>query len=270
MTTPWRAGACLITVALLTACGGDDEPATNAPASKTDAAQGGAPTSPAPSSKKTYDPATAGSISGVVRFTGDVPEPKFQAMLGEPWCAQQWPDGGFHLDTLLVHEGRVQNAFVWIESGLDGYEFDPPTEPVTLNQHNCLYEPRVLGVQTGQPLWAHSEDHVLHNVHVKPKRNKESNQSLPYPDKKGYREFEFKRPEVMVEVVCDVHAWMKGWIGVVEHPFFAVTGEDGSFTLDGVPPGEYTVGVWHETLGQRESKVTVGAKQGTTVLDVSF
>ena len=271
MTTSWRGPACVIAAGLLFGCGGDDEAApskTSTPKAETPSSSSSP--SESASSKKVYDLAQAGSISGVVHYAGDVPEPKFQKMVGEVWCTEQWPDGGFFLDNLVVNDGLVKDAFVWIKSGLEAFDFETPSEPVKLHQLNCLYQPRVVGVMTGQPLWATSDDHVMHNIHTKPKRNKESNKSLPYPDKQGYRDFEFKRPEIMIEVVCDVHAWMKGWIGVVEHPFYAVTGVDGAFTLQGVPPGDYVLGVWSEKLGEKELSVKVGEKAAVTGQDVTY
>jgi hypothetical protein len=115
-----------------------------------------------------------------------------------------------------------------------------------------------MGIQVGQPLEIVNSDETLHNIHAMPKKNKEFNIGQPVKGLKTQRTFDTE--EVMVPFKCDVHKWMNSYAGVVSHPFFAVTGADGSFTIDGVPPGSYVVEVWHEQLGTKELNVTVAEK----------
>ena len=132
-----------------------------------------------------------------------------------------------------------------------------------LNQHGCLYAPHVIGVVAGQTLSIHNADDVSHNIHPMPKNNREwSSQQTPGAPDIQHR---FPHPEVMIAVKCNVHSWMRAYIGVLDHPFFAVTGGDGEFTFDGVPPGDYTVAVWHETLGQLTERVHLDSSGKATV-----
>ena len=107
----------------------------------------------------------------------------------------------------------------------------------------------------------------MHNIHTKP--SKSSEQNFGMPPGSPPRKLKLKRPEVMVEIVCDVHAWMQGWVAVVDHPFFATTGADGAFSLEGLPAGDYTLGFWHEKLGEQELSVTVEV-DGTASGDIAY
>ena len=129
-----------------------------------------------------------------------------------------------------------------------------------IDQTGCLYVPHVLGIQAGQTLQIRNSDETLHNIHAMPKNNKEFN--IGQPVKGLTTERVFDKPEVMVPFKCDVHKWMNSYAGVVDHPFFAVTGPDGSFSLEGVPAGDYVVEAWHERLGTKEMNVTVIAEGG--------
>jgi plastocyanin len=134
-----------------------------------------------------------------------------------------------------------------------------PSTAVVLDQKGCRYVPHVLGVQVGQPVEVLNSDPTLHNVHAVPMSNSEFNTGQPLQGMK--RAHTFTAREVMVPFKCDVHPWMHAYIGVLDHPFFAVSGADGSFQLTGLPPGTYTIEAWHETLGARTQTVTIGAKE---------
>jgi plastocyanin len=163
-----------------------------------------------------------------------------------------------HQDQVLVEGGKLANAFVYIAEGLADYSFDPPAGEVVIDQVGCIYRPLVVGVRVGQQLTFVNSDPVLHNVHTMPQENRGSNLSMPTRGMRLSRKF--NEPEVMIRTKCDVHPWMRAFIGVVGHPFFAVTGPDGAFRFDGVPPGDYVVQLWHETLGVQTQKVTVPDK----------
>jgi hypothetical protein len=138
---------------------------------------------------------------------------------------------------------------------------------VVVDQRACNYEPHVLGVRVGQQVTFVNSDPLLHNVHALAAKNEGFNDSLPTAGARLVKRF--TRPEVMVRMRCDVHPWMFAYVAVVPHPFFAVTGAGGEFALEGVPPGEYVVEAWHETLGTRTQKVAVAPK-GEARADFSF
>jgi len=218
---------------------------------------------PAPPGR-TIDAATVGSIAGKVTFTGTPPVAERLRLASDPACVQG--DGPNPLsDAVLVGDGgALRNVFVHLKSGLDaGYTFAMPSDPVVLDQQGCRYAPRVLGIRIGQALEIVNSDPTFHNVHALPKVNQEFNEGQQVKGQRSRRIF--TAPEVMVRFKCDVHGWMAAWVGVVNHPFFAVTGADGSFTLAGVPPGTYTVEAWHERFGTRTADVTVGDRQAATM-----
>lgn len=219
---------------------------------------------PAAAAGKKVDAATAGSITGQVKFDGTVPAADIIRMGGDKKCV---PDAGPNpqSDALLVSADKgVQNAFVWVKDGLDpAYTFDAPTTPATLDQKGCLYTPRVLGVRVGQAIEIVNSDPTMHNVHALPMANREFNHGQP---KQNTRLSEvFTTPEVMVRFKCDVHSWMAAWVGVVPHPYFAVTDDKGEFKLPGLPPGSYTLEAWHEKLGKQTAQVSIAPNQAQPV-----
>jgi len=140
-----------------------------------------------------------------------------------------------------------------------------PATPAVLDQKGCVYAPHVLGLQVGQTLEIRNSDSTLHNMHAIPENNREFNKAL---NLQGLNHTHtFSTAEVMIPFKCDVHRWMRSYVGVLAHPFFAVTGADGAFQLTGLPPGTYTVEAWHEKLGRQTQSVTIGATQAG---DVAF
>lgn len=172
--------------------------------------------------------------------------------------------GPAYSDELLVKEGAVQNSFVYIKSGLESHSFTPPTEPVLMDNKACIYVPRVMGAQVNQPVILQNSDATLHNVHSYGKANKSFNLGLPFQGMKQTKKF--TAPEVMVTMKCDVHPWMLGYIGVLEHPYFAVTSEDGTFELKNLPPGEYVVEAWHEKLGVQSQTVRIEPREAKEIV----
>lgn len=158
-------------------------------------------------------------------------------------------------------DGALAGAVVYIKRGLEGRKFPPPADAVVLDQKGCQFAPRVVALRAGQTLTVRNSDPVSHNIHPMPKNNRDWNQQQPPGAADLQRRFGFA--EVMIPVKCNVHAWMRAWIGVFDHPFFAVTTTDGRFAWNGIPPGEYEVAVWHETLGEKAQKITLapGARE---------
>jgi plastocyanin len=217
------------------------------------------PAAPAASAGKKVDPATAGAITGQVKFEGTLPPADLIRMNADRKCVQG--DANPQGSSLVVSDDKsVANAFVYVKDGLDpAYTFDVPATPAELDQKGCLYSPRVLGVRVGQAIEIVNSDPTLHNVHALPMNNREFNHGQPKQFSKLSEVF--TTPEVMVRFKCDVHSWMSAWVGVVDHPFFAVTDAAGAFKLPGLPPGSYTVEVWHEKLGRKTTQVTIGPSQ---------
>ena len=242
--------ASIVMVALLGACGGGGEEASPAPV----AAAAAAP----------LDPATTGTLEGTITLDGEAPEMTVIQMAADPNCARLHASDVTNEFVIVGEGGTLANAFVYIKSGLQG-DFPPPSEPVMLDQNGCLYTPHVIGIQTGQTLTVRNSDETLHNIHAMPKNNKEFNIGQPVQGLETQKVFD--NVEVMVPFKCDVHKWMNSYAGVVDHPYFAVTGADGSFSIPDVPPGDYVVEVWHERLGTQEMNVTVGEKE---TADASF
>ncbi len=209
------------------------------------------------------------SVKGVVRFTGKKPPKQRKITLtSDPVCESLHDGKDFRSESVLVNkDGTLRNVFVWVSKGLDGESFPMPKEPAVLDQVGCRYTPHVQGIRTGQGLTVRNSDATTHNVHTLPKLS----QSLNFAQsKKGSeRTIKFSRREVMVLVKCDIHPWMSAYIGVVDHPFFAVTGDGGTFEFKGLPPGTYTISAWHEKYGTQKQEITV-TESGATEMKFGF
>jgi hypothetical protein len=227
-----------LALCLFVACG-RDESACNAPRTVTP-----------------LDPAATGTLTGTVTFAGPPPPMKPVAIGGDPQCAVQHHEPVLAGDA-LVHDGLVENAFVYVKDGLGTRTFAVPETPVTVDQVGCLYKPHVTGAQTCQPIEFVNGDPTLHNVHGTPARSAPWNFGMAMQGSR--RRLRIESPEVMIPVTCDVHPWMRAYLGVLPHPFFAVTGADGRFSFRGVPAGEYVIAAWHERFGTREARVVLGA-----------
>lgn len=209
-------------------------------------------------------PGTVSRVKGVVRVEGTLPKAKIISMASDPSCAKQHASPVMTQDVVADAKGDLKNVVVFVSEGLNGKTFNAPTQPVTINQSGCLYEPHVLAMQANQPLHVVNEDPTSHNIHPMPANNREWNKAEP----PGTTIDEaFAREEVAIPVKCNVHPWMRGYVAVFKHPFFAVTSKDGSFDLSNLPPGTYTLKAWHEKFGTATQTVTVGANE---TKEVSF
>jgi len=194
-----------------------------------------------------------GTISGTVKFKGTAPAPK-KLDVGKD---KEVCDKSAKLDpTLMVKDGNVANAVVTITDIKKGKKIE--VKKVTLDQGGCEYHPHVVAFTAGSTVEIVNPDGILHNIHSYSKVNSPFNQAQP--KFKKTLEVKIEKPEA-VEVKCDVHGWMHGWLVATENPYFAVTDGSGSFKLTDVPAGSYTVEVWHEKLGKSTTKVTVKAKE---------
>lgn len=208
------------------------------------------------------DVVNGATISGKVLFTGTPPEMPFIDMSSNPTCARQ--HGQRRAEVVVVNPNHtLRNTFVWIAEGLPAARWPAPTAVAHLDQRGCTYQPHVQGVMTGQTLEISNSDPVNHNVHAESRVNAAWNESEPPRAETRLKRFEDQ--EVLIPVSCSVHPWMRSYVGVVAHPFFAVTGDDGSFTLQGVPPGTYKLEAVHERFGRKQIAVTVTPKQSAVV-----
>ena len=237
----------ILAVVTAAACGGGGE---------SESAAVGEPAAPA------FDPSTAGNISGMVMVDGELPAPEELMMNSDPNCAMatNTMSGAY-----VGSDGHLGNVFVYVREGLGDQTFPVSSDVVNLNQEGCRYTPHVMGIQVGQTLNIINSDATLHNIHATPAMNDEFNMGQPIQGMQFERTFD--AAEVMVPFRCDVHSWMNAYIGVLEHPFFAVTAEDGMFDLSTLPPGDYVIEAWHEELGTQTQNVTVAT--GETA-EVSF
>ena len=240
------------------------------------AACGGGEPAPEPTSQEqpasaesAVDSASAATISGTVTFEGTPPPNAAIRMNADPYCltANKTPQTQ---ETFMVKDGKLGNVFVYVQDGLGSRTFPTPTTPVVLDQQNCRYRPHVFGVMAGQPIEILNSDTTLHNIHATPATNPEFNTAQPIKGMKMTHTFPAKEDKVVVPFKCDVHSWMNAYAGVLDHPYFAVTGEDGTFTIEDLPPGTYTLAAWHERAGTKTMSVTVAAKETKADANFSF
>lgn len=235
--------------------GGEEETTDVAPAPSTESA-------PAP-----MDSATVATITGKVTLEGAAPDPKGIEMGADPVCMKLHSTDAMTEFVITNEDGTLRNVFVYVKQGLEGRKFTSPSEPVVLDQIGCVYTPHVFGIMTGQTLEIVNSDETLHNIHAMPTKNPQFNIGQPLKGLKTKRSFEV--PEVMITFKCDVHKWMNCYCGVLDHPYFFVTGDGGRFELPNLPPGDYVIEAWHEKFGTQTQNVTLGEKE-TREIDFTF
>lgn len=206
--------------------------------------------------KRDWDPGLAtAAVRGRVRLLGTAPPRRKEPLGNCKFCRDAHPDGLYTENVLVGPAGGLKNVFVWVKQGLEGWRFPVPKEPAVLDQVACRYVPRVLGLQTGQALRILNSDATTHNVHALPVVNEGFNQSMTR--KGGVLSARFRDPEVWIPLQCQIHGYMSAYIGVVPHPFFAVTEADGSFVLPKLPSGKYTIEIVHEFYGRKTHELEV-------------
>ena len=210
----------------------------------------------------------AGTLKGHVKYDGKAPKPKRLRMDADPVCGSSHSGPVRSENFKMAKDGSMKEALVYLKN-VD-YTGDIPSEPAVLDQQGCIYVPHVFGMMAGQELLIKNSDATLHNIHSMPKVNKEFNFAMPKVVKKKKASFAKSEPDPFY-IKCDVHPWMKTWVLVSDHPYYAVTDEKGNFSIDNIPPGTYDVVCWQEKFGSKRaltSKVTIGA--GETTKDFVF
>ena len=215
---------------------------------------------------------SSAQITGVAKLDGKAPEMKVIDMSGKPECANMHPDPVLE-ETVVADptSGALKNVVVSIKHDDpakplgDGHKL---TTPALLSQRGCVYVPHVLAVMVGQPMKVANEDDCNHNVHSLAQNNDQFN--FAQPTKDPGKDVDPAKDAEIFPVKCDVHSWMSAWVAVFDHPYFAVTGDDGTYSIDtaGLPDGDYTLTFWQEKYGPQDVKVTVKDHKGKA--DCSF
>jgi plastocyanin len=202
----------------------------------------------------------AATIHGFVKFKG-IPPPGEKILLS-PGCSIDKKD--VYSDEIIVNNGMLKNVFAQITKGLGRRSFGPaPNEPVLIDQRNCMYVPRVVAVRVGQQVEFINSDPTFHNVRAVTKHNESFNVAMPSQNDRITKIF--NKPEILLQTKCSVHPWMTASIAVVDHPYFDISNDSGEFVIQNLPPGQYTLEVWHETLGTQFVDVTLKESENANV-----
>jgi len=212
--------------------------------------------------------AEAGTLKGHVKYEGKSPKPKRLRMDADPVCGSSHSGPVYSENFKMAKDGSMAEALVWLKNV--SYSGGVPSDPAVLDQKGCVYDPHVFGMVAGQELLIKNSDATLHNIHSMPKVNKEFNFAMPKVVKTKKSTFTKSEPSPFY-IKCDVHPWMKTWVLVSDHPYYAVTDTNGNFSIDNIPAGTYEVVCWQEKFGSKRaitSEVTIG--DGSTTKDFVF
>ena len=205
------------------------------------------------------------AIVGTVKFDGARPSRRLISLFGKDGklsdCHELHKDGLLDENLIVGQKGQLANVFIYLKKGLAKQKYPIPDEPAILDQDHCMFHPRVQGVMVGQELLMRNSDPVIHNVRSLSLRNRAFN--IGQPAKTPDRVRVFKKPEHKIKIQCDFHPWMTAYLFVMDHPYFAVTGEKGQFRIEGIPPGDYEIAAWHEELGEQVQRIAVAANSRT-------
>jgi len=209
-----------------------------------------------------------GTIKGKIHFEGNAPKLKVVKMDADPVCSAKHTEPVYtEAPAVINSNSTLKNVMITVATGLTGTDFSIPEEPAVLNQEGCVYTPHVFGVMAGQTLQILNSDPTLHNVHALPEVNPQFNMAMPKVVKRKTHVFE--DPEDMFPIKCDVHPWMRSYVGVFTHPYFDVSDGSGEYEISNVPPGTYTIRAWQEKLPAQTQSVTVKEGEAAT-LDFTF
>ena len=200
-----------------------------------------------------------GTITGTVHYAGTPPPPTPINFGAEQQCALIHGATRPNVEDVVIDgHGAVRDVLIYVTGEVPG-QYAAPTEPLVFEQRGCLFVPHVGAIMVGQPVEVRNGDPILHNVRAQSKLGQSFNIAQPVQGMKTTKRL--LKPEIGIPLKCDVHFWMTGYLHVLAHPFFAITGPDGAFTLTGLPPGTYTLEAWHGKLGIKQLTVTVNGDE---------
>jgi Polysaccharide lyase family 4, domain II len=198
-----------------------------------------------------------GSIEGVVMLSGTHAGATITTTKNQDYCGATIPDPTYTVDSA----GGLANVIVYLKDITKGKP--GPSEPLKLVNEHCMFSPRVQGAMVGEQITISSDDPILHNTHP---QNAETNATI-YNIALPFKGFSVTKPlpanPELIKIKCDAHEWMHAWIMELDHPYYATTGSDGHFTIKDVPPGSYTLAVWHEAAGEKSQPVVVATGKTT-------
>lgn len=222
------------------------------------------PTPKPPRTPTPLDLSTVGTVSGRAVFKGTLPEQTTLQLGGWSACATQHPNSLPKAGDILVHDGYLQNVVVYIKEGLGDRVFMVPEEAVLSDQQGCMFQPRIMTARVDQLIRFLNSDPIAHNVHGLPQQARPWNFSLGV--KGASQTIMVETPENVIPIKCDIHGWMRAYVGVFDHPYFAVTDARGEFSLPNIPPGQYTIEAWHERFGAQQQQIMIGEKEAQEIV----
>ena len=205
-------------------------------------------------------PMFAGSLSGKVNFQGKSPKKKTLRMEADPVCGSSHKEPVHNQSFIINEDGYLKNVIIYLKDVK--YDGEIPETQAVLDQNGCMYSPHVQGMMVGQNLLIKNSDATLHNIHGLPKLNSEFNFAMPKVVKE--KAIKINTSEHAIYIKCDVHPWMKSYISVFDHPYFAVTNDTGYYKIDNIPPGTYEVIAWQEKFKDKTLKASVTISDGDT------
>jgi plastocyanin len=210
----------------------------------------------------------AGTATGTIHFTGKAPTRTPIDMSMDPACAMSAAEND--AEQFVVADGKLANVYVYIKSGAPLSQAPANTPPVVLDQKGCRYTPHVIALQEGGSVEFRNSDPTMHNIHTAPTAaNGNPSIDVSQSPMGAPQTRKFTRPETMLPVRCNNHPWMNAFINVANTPYFAVSAADGTFTITGLPPGNYTLAAVHEKLGEQDLQISITPK-GTAKADFTF
>ena len=208
----------------------------------------------------------AGDIKGTVKYDGKPPKKKPLRMDADPICGAAHSEKVFSESFKVNANGELAESIVYLKNV--SYSGDAPSTSVELDQKGCVYYPHVFGIQAGQELLIKNSDATLHNIHSMPKKNREFNFAMPKVVKT--KKSKFDKSEDPFYIKCDVHPWMKTWVLVSDHPYYAVTDSNGNYEIKGVPAGTYDVTCWQEKFKKFPMNETITVGKETLTKNFTF